>query len=49
MSDSYIWPTDMTQSGATTPGQSESVGDGNVGLIRIPKAPALFELHHQIV
>ena len=33
---SSIWPTDRTLSGATTPGQSESGGDGNEGVVLIP-------------
>ena len=35
MSNSSIWPIDMTLSGATTPGQSGSGNDGNEGVFHI--------------
>ena len=37
MSNSSIWPIDMTLSGATTPGQSGPGSDGNEGVLRIPQ------------
>ena len=46
---SSIWLIDKTLSGATTPGQSGPRSDGNEEVLRIPKAPALLEPHHQIV
>ena len=46
---SSIWPIDRTLSGVTTPGQSGPGSDGNEEVLRIPKAPALLEPHHQIV
>ena len=49
MSNSSIWAIDRTQSGATTPSQSEPGSDGNEGVLHIPKAPALLEPHQQIV
>ena len=49
MSNSSIWPIDSTQSGTTTPGQSEPGSDGNKEVLRIPQTPALLEPHHQIV
>ena len=36
----------MTLLGATTPGQSGP--SGNEGVLRIPQAPSLPELHHHI-
>ena len=34
--------------GTTTPGRSGHGSDGNKEVLRIPKAPALLEPHHQI-
>ena len=34
---------DMTQSGATTPGQSEPGSDGNEGVLRIPQCSSINE------
>ena len=39
MSNSSIWPIEMTLSGATTPGQSRSRSDDNKEVLHIPKAP----------
>ena len=33
----FIWPIDMTQSGATTPGQSGPGCNGNEGVLCIPQ------------
>ena len=39
MSNSFIWPIDnRILSGATTPGQSKLVSNGNEGVIRIPQS-----------
>ena len=38
---SSIWLIDRTLSGATTPGQSGLVSDGNGGLLRIPQSPSI--------
>ena len=38
MSNSSIWPIDMTQSGATTPGPRGSGNDSNKGVLCIPKS-----------
>ena len=46
---SSIWPINRTLSGATTPSQSGSRSNGNERVIRIPKAPALLEPHHQFL
>ena len=35
---SSIWPIDRTLSGATTPGQSEPVCNGNKEVLRIPQS-----------
>ena len=45
MQFSSVWPI----SGATTPGHSGPVSDGNDGVLCIPKVPALLEPHDQIV
>ena len=36
MSNSSIWPSDSTFSGANTPGQSGPGSDGNEGVLCIP-------------
>ena len=46
---SSIWPIHRTLLGSTTPGQSEPGRDNNERVLRKPKAPALLELHHQII
>ena len=38
---SSIWPIDRALSGATTPGQSEPVSDGNEGVLRIPQSSSI--------
>ena len=43
MSNSSIWPIDMTLSGATTPGQSRSRSDGNKGVLFIPQSSSITE------
>ena len=48
-SNSSIWSIDRTLSGATTPNQSGPGSDGKEKVLRIPKAPAPLEPHHQIV
>ena len=49
MSNSYIWPQNRTQSGATTPSQSEPGNDGNVGVLYIPQSLELLEPHCEII
>ena len=46
---SSILPINRTLSDVTTPSQSEPRSDGNKKILRVPKAPALLESHHQIV
>ena len=46
---SSIWLIDRTSPGATTPGQSGPVSDGNIEQSAFPRAPALPEPHNQIV
>ena len=41
--------TKRNLSGAIAPAKSGPGGDGNEGVIRFPKAPALLEPNHQIV
>ena len=38
MSNTSIWPIDMTQSGASTPGQSGLGSDGNEVVHHIPQS-----------
>ena len=38
MSNSSIWPIDMTLSGATTQGQSGPGSNGNQGVLHIPQS-----------
>ena len=42
-----VYPIDRALSGATTPGQSGPGSNGNEGVLRIPKAPALLGPHHE--
>ena len=46
---SSISPIDITQSGVTTPSQSEPGSIGNERYSAFPKAPALLKPRHQIV
>ena len=41
MSNSSIWPTDMTLSGAMTLGQSGPASNGNVGVLHIPQSSCI--------
>ena len=41
MSNSFIWPIDWALSGATIPGQSESVRDGNEEVFHIPQSTSI--------
>ena len=43
MSNSSIWPIDMTISGATTLGQSGPGSDGNEGVLLIPQSFSFTE------
>ena len=49
MQFSSIQPIDWTLSGTTSPAQSGPTSNGNEGVQRIPKAPALLEPHHPII
>ena len=41
MSNSSIWPIDMTQSGATTPGHSGPGNGGNEGVLHISQSSSI--------
>ena len=41
MPNSYIWRIDRTLSGATTPGQSGPVSDGNEEVLGIIQSPSI--------
>ena len=43
MSNSYIWPIDSTLSGATTPGLSEPVSNGNEEALCVPQSSSIAE------
>ena len=43
MSNSSIWPIDRTLSVTTTPGQCESVSNGNEGVVHIPQSFSITE------
>ena len=42
MSNSSIWPIDMTLSGATTPVQSEPVSNANGEVLCIPQSSSMI-------
>ena len=49
MQFSSIQPIDRALSGATIPGQSGPVGNGNEEVLRIIQSPTSLKRHHQIV